>query len=50
MSMHPYRAGLNPAPTFSSRFVIPESAEGGYPWFDRLTTLSEVEGESRLKK
>ena len=27
--------------------VIPESAAGGYPWFDRLTTLSEVEGESR---
>jgi len=39
--------------------VIPESADGGYPWFDRpfdrltvlskvegLTTLSEVEGES----
>jgi hypothetical protein len=42
--------------------VIPESAGGGYPWFDRpfdrltvlskvegLTTLSEVEGESRLQ-
>jgi hypothetical protein len=29
------------------RSVIPESAAGGYPWFDRLTTLSEVEGESR---
>jgi hypothetical protein len=27
--------------------VIPESAAGGYPWFDRLTTLSKVEGESR---
>ncbi len=27
--------------------VIPESAGGRYPWFDRLTTLSEVEGESR---
>ena len=27
--------------------VILESAGGGYPWFDRLTTLSEVEGESR---
>jgi hypothetical protein len=29
--------------------VIPdESAYGGRdPWFDRLTTLSEVEGESR---
>jgi len=24
MSIHPYRAGVNPAPTFSSRVVIPE--------------------------
>jgi hypothetical protein len=27
--------------------VIPEFATGGYPWFDKLTTLSKVEGESR---
>jgi len=26
--------------------VIPEFAESEYPWFDKLTTLSEVEGES----
>ncbi len=43
--------------------VIPESARGGYPWFDRpfdrltvlskvegLTTLSGVEGESRTAR
>ncbi len=30
--------------------VIPESARGGYPWFDRLTTLSGVEGESRTSE
>jgi hypothetical protein len=27
--------------------VVPESAAGGYPWLDRLTTLSKVEGESK---
>ena len=31
--------------------VVPESAAGGYPWFDRpfdrLTVLSKVEWESR---
>jgi hypothetical protein len=28
MSIHPYRAGLNPAPTFSSYVVIPEFRRG----------------------
>jgi hypothetical protein len=39
---------------FEPRFVIPESAAGGYPWFDRpfdrLTVLSKVEGLTVLNK
>ena len=36
----------------STQNVIPGgfAGSGRYPWFDRLTTLSEVERESRQKK
>jgi hypothetical protein len=46
---HPLIPILSPGLEAVSQFVIPAKSRetGREPWFDRLTTLSKLEGKSR---